>query len=183
MKAADIKRAVDSNIKYVFETANGETTADKVVRFDFGGDLHESIHPMILDETPELLSVGLRTIHHGYGFFWEPWSLQPIFLKPGSKYVLIVDPDDSIVLNAEDNVPIYVDVPLGPKPESKKLNIVPLKTGCTPALPSSSSGPMIQMPVSIPQGSDVPEACNSVPHGPIADADEDSDSYRGGQSQ
>ena len=68
---------------YEFETANGSTIASDTIRYDLQ-HMNETIHAMVLDNTPDLLSVGKRVLDKGYGYFWEPYSHKPVFLKPGS---------------------------------------------------------------------------------------------------
>ena len=61
-------------------TANGSTRADEVadVRVDA---MHKPFTPYILEETPAVLSVGVRCMEQGYSFVW-PADGKPYFICP-----------------------------------------------------------------------------------------------------
>ena len=55
-------------------TANGETPANKQIRFKIP-EIKEIIQPYVLAKTPNVLSIGRRCVDHGYSFVWEALSL------------------------------------------------------------------------------------------------------------
>ena len=42
----------------------------------------ENIKPYVLQSTPNVLSVGRRCRHEGYGFYWEPYAPTPRMVSP-----------------------------------------------------------------------------------------------------
>ncbi len=65
---------------------------------------------LVLDNTPEVLSVGQRCQEFGYGFYWTPWSDKPYLCSPSGQHIeLTVDgavpylevPDSGIATPAE----------------------------------------------------------------------------------
>ena len=52
-------------------------------------DISATISPWILDDTPNVLSVGRRCQEEGWAFYWPPYSANPIFIDPqGRKHIL-----------------------------------------------------------------------------------------------
>ena len=62
-------------------TANGQLNADTTIAMQVG-KMMDNIEPFPLDDTPDVLSIGKRCVHYGYGFYWEPWSEEPYFVQP-----------------------------------------------------------------------------------------------------
>ena len=93
MPAKDLQRIEQGDQNYEFETANGATIANQTIRYDLQGRMNETIHPMVLDSTLDLLSVGKRVLDKGYGYFWEPYCHRPVFLNQAHtmNYVWICD--------------------------------------------------------------------------------------------
>jgi len=58
------------------ETANGLVSVDEQVPLQING-LMEQIEAYLMEESPDVLSVGSRCELHGYGFHWEPYSKKP----------------------------------------------------------------------------------------------------------
>ncbi len=54
---------------------------------------------LVLDDTPEVISIGQRCMEYGYGFYWPPWSSDPYLLTPAG---------DHVVLEVDDYVPYLV---------------------------------------------------------------------------
>ena len=54
-------------------TANGSTRADEVADVKVDA-LHKPFTPYILEETPAVLSVGVRCMEQGYSFVWPTGS-------------------------------------------------------------------------------------------------------------
>ncbi len=43
------------------------------------------MNPYVLENTPDVISIGKRCVQLGYGFHWEPWSLKPYLVLPKAK--------------------------------------------------------------------------------------------------
>ena len=75
----------------VFTTANGSTKATNVCRASMPA-LSEEIVPYVLDDTPPVLSVGLRCKHYGYEFHWfqhrSPFLVTPDGKEYGAKSLM-----------------------------------------------------------------------------------------------
>jgi hypothetical protein len=81
---------------HYLDTANGLVATSEAVclRID---ELHRDSggysEPLILENTPNVLTIGGRCVHEGFGFYWKPYSLKPFFTKPveegGGKIELI----------------------------------------------------------------------------------------------
>ena len=63
-----------------FQTAGGKTTARESVAF-YCPELRSAVEPLVLDNTPWVLSIGRRCIEEGYSFVWINKS-PPIFVAP-----------------------------------------------------------------------------------------------------
>ena len=83
--------------------ANGQTSSDEFLPLVLKR-LNEVIRPHILEDTPNVLSLGRRIVEDGYSFHWLAYSLQPWLEHPVA--------GDIIVLEVKDFVP-YLRVPLG----------------------------------------------------------------------
>jgi hypothetical protein len=64
-----------------FDTANGSLPADQTTSMQVEG-LPEELNPYVLENTPDVISIGKRCVQLGYGFHWEPWSLKPYLILP-----------------------------------------------------------------------------------------------------
>ena len=84
----DLKRAEPMDCPITFWTAAGPTEAATTIHYDLDS-LGEGIDAVVMDNTPALLSVGLRVETKGYGFFWEPWKNRAVLLRPGRPYKLV----------------------------------------------------------------------------------------------
>ena len=60
--------------------------------------LMEDIHPLALESTPAVLSVGKRCMEEGWTFIWNPWN--PLLISPSGK---------RIHLKVHGNVPYLVE--------------------------------------------------------------------------
>ena len=76
-------------------TANGKKQVDKAVKMMCSA-MHEVIDPLLLDDTPPVLSIGRRCEKYGYQFHWDAYSNKPYLVKPNG---------DVIVLYTENYVP------------------------------------------------------------------------------
>jgi len=55
-------------------------------------ELEEEFVPLILKDTPDVLTMGRRCMREGYSFYWAAYSNQPYFQKPdGTRILLKVD--------------------------------------------------------------------------------------------
>ena len=68
----------------VLDTANDRISASEEVIMSMH-PLEEIIAPLILESTPDVLTVGRRCVEEGFGFHWEPYSTKPYFVLPGGK--------------------------------------------------------------------------------------------------
>eukprot|EP00974_Lingulodinium_polyedra_P003301 309038-Lingulodinium_polyedra.AAC.1 len=68
-----------------FNTANGVTHADEVLPVGVK-EFASTVEPYILNNTPNVLSVGLRCMKHGFTFIW-PAGENPYFILPDNKVV------------------------------------------------------------------------------------------------
>ena len=87
----------------VSETPNGCVTATECVPMQIAA-LRENIEPFVLDESPDILTVGRRRRKHRYGFHWDPFSVEPYFVTPNGEYVKLHTVDDVPYLCDELNV-------------------------------------------------------------------------------
>jgi len=81
-----------ANVTALLETANGSIVADTQVTMQVKG-IREAIGPYLLDETPDVLSIGTRCELHGYGFFWSPYSKSPHFKNPDGDVIPLASID------------------------------------------------------------------------------------------
>ena len=50
--------------------------------------LDEATTALVLDSTPNVLSIGRRCIDNGYGFVWYPYSHHPVLVPPRGRRAL-----------------------------------------------------------------------------------------------
>ena len=53
----------------ILDTASGESIADRNINL-YNGKLDERIAPLVLDSTPNVLSLGRRVVRQGYDWHW-----------------------------------------------------------------------------------------------------------------
>ena len=82
-----------------FNTANGKTTAHEVVKATMP-PLSECIRPYVLEQTPAVLSVGLRCKKYGYAFHWFAYK-QPFLITPDKKRIQLEAIDDLPILRLD----------------------------------------------------------------------------------
>ena len=81
-----IREHVEVNEKPVrMETANGEILADETIGMGLEAIGEQEIRPYVLQDSPDLISIGRRCQEMGYTFHWSPWSKRPYFILPGSE--------------------------------------------------------------------------------------------------
>ena len=64
------------DIPLILNTANGECQIDETVPIQIGPTA-ENAEALLLDSTPDVMSIGYRCVEKGYGFYWEPYSHAP----------------------------------------------------------------------------------------------------------
>jgi len=84
------------------ETANGLVNVDEQVTLQING-ITEQIEAYLMEESPDVLSIGSRCELHGYGFHWEPYSKKPYFVDPDGKRVTLVSVDQCPYLEDDFN--------------------------------------------------------------------------------
>jgi hypothetical protein len=85
-------RKLDSDEVISFATANGRITTEIVAPM-FCEELKDLVEPLVLPDTPAVLSIGRRCMHMGYGFFWHP-GRNPLLVTPGGDAIpLLVNKD------------------------------------------------------------------------------------------
>ena len=82
----------------MFNTANGRTRANNSVRVDSSA-LGASVNPLVLQNTPPVLSIGQRVVNANWKFEWTQ-SAGPIFTKPDG---------NTIKMSVKNFVPIIVE--------------------------------------------------------------------------
>ena len=95
LKTAKATNRRVSNTPISLATANGSTRADEVADVKVDA-LHQPFSPYILEETPAVLSVGVRCMEQGYSFVW-PADGRPYFIRPDMGV---------IELNVDGRVPV-----------------------------------------------------------------------------
>jgi hypothetical protein len=63
-------------------TANGVVTPDECVPVKLGP--LPLAYPLLMEDSPAVISVGKRCMEHGYGFYWPPGQ-NPYFVLPCGK--------------------------------------------------------------------------------------------------
>ena len=88
-----LKRLIrQANIPLNFSTANGEVPANECADL-FVKELNEAIEPYVLEDTPAVLSVGMRCMKLGYTFIWPKYE-NPYFITPSGMIVQLEVKDD-----------------------------------------------------------------------------------------
>ena len=95
LKTAKATNRRVSDTPICLSTANGSTRADEVADVKVDA-LHRPFSPYILEETPAVLSVGVRCMEQGYSFVW-PADGRPYFIRPDMGV---------IELNVDGRVPV-----------------------------------------------------------------------------
>jgi len=93
----------------VLATANGELRADRVLPLHIDA-LNEEITPLVLPNTPNVLSIGKSVVDGGYDFVWRNGERPYLTHPEGSRH---------IDLTVRDNCP-YLDVAGGITPTKKR---------------------------------------------------------------
>ena len=83
------------------ETANGEILADRTIGLEFEAIGEQEIRPFVLENAPDLISIGRRCLEMGYSFHWPSGSKSPFFVLPES--------NQRVHLQVVDYLPYLVD--------------------------------------------------------------------------
>ena len=67
------------------ETANGEILAGETIGMELEAIGEQEIRPYVLQDSPDLISIGRRCQEMGYTFHWSLGSKSPYFVLPGSE--------------------------------------------------------------------------------------------------
>ncbi len=73
-----------------FHTANGVVESDAVL--PVYSNQMGSLKVRVLDDTPDIQSVGYRCVEEGWGFHWAPFSITLYWQRPdGTRIILKVE--------------------------------------------------------------------------------------------
>ena len=64
-----------------FDTANGALPADEQVAMQIEG-VPDNVHPYVLKDSPDVMTIGRRCVRVGYGFHWPAFSTRPYYDLP-----------------------------------------------------------------------------------------------------
>ena len=127
-------------------TANGPVKADTtgvipVYKFS------DYIEPFVLDDTPDVMSIGTRCVDKGYEFHWPAFDKYPYFVTPGGQKVYLTVVDSVPYLYDEKAPKAIRKFPACPAPMVRPANSSDPKpssrgkgSGSKPASPGSSRG-------------------------------------------
>jgi hypothetical protein len=134
------------DLALVFETANGETACNEMCDY-FIKALKSCCAGMAycMPDSPDVLSIGLRCVELGFGFWWEPYSETPALIPPGAtlpKYDKTGAAGQWVWLETEDYIPYLVDKQnLRPKESVGKACPAPLARKLTKGTPTAPTAP------------------------------------------
>ena len=80
----------DSPYRVQLNTANGETIADQCLPMQVA-PLGETVKPLVLENTPAVLSIGRRCMIDGYSFHWPKFKKPHLISPNGYKIVLEIE--------------------------------------------------------------------------------------------
>ena len=93
----------DSTTPVQLSTANGHLQVTQVVDMQINA-FKENIEPYILDETPDVLSIGQRCVEMGYEFRWPALSENPYFINPQGDRIDLISINNCPYLQDDFNV-------------------------------------------------------------------------------
>ncbi len=119
-------------------TANGEVDANEEISLYVSG-IGANISPTIMESAHDLQSLGKRCVEDGFGFHWEPHSLEPYLVHPTTGL--------HIRLTVENFCP-YLEEDIGAIPTcSPAHNIMAMLTSASHDLTESCIGKTDRVPV------------------------------------
>ena len=77
-----------ADVPTTLETANGMIEVDETVPVQILA-LRENIDPYVMEESPDVLSIGRRCEVEGYEFHWPAYSAEPYFVDKTGKHVTL----------------------------------------------------------------------------------------------
>jgi hypothetical protein len=80
--------AIKAKQAVTMETANGTISCDRVLQMQII-PFNENIEPYILEDSPDVLSIGRRCVDEGFSFHWEAGSLAPYFVDQFGKRITL----------------------------------------------------------------------------------------------
>ena len=83
------KLAEKADHVYSFFSANGDAEASKQIQIQSRA-LGETVKPLILKNTPAVLSLGMRCLELGYWFQWLPFEMPRLWKPDGAEIPLVV---------------------------------------------------------------------------------------------
>ena len=137
-----------SRRKVTLESANGIIECNQAALLQIEA-LGETIEPYMLEDTPDVLTVGRRCQKYGWGFYWEPYSSTPYYRSPTGEKVKLVSIDYCPYLadtwNAENapavaHAPVMASKSAAAREEKKEDAAEQIEEESTPGSSSSSSG-------------------------------------------
>ncbi len=131
---------VSRNDDITLMTANGELDANEEICL-YVASITSDITLTVLDDSPDVQSLGKRCIEDGFGFHWEPHSLTPYLVEPGT--------GRHIRLIVENFCPYLVD-PIGAVPTLTHKNIVMATLTPTSSDPAKVAlGAAVEIPAAV----------------------------------
>ncbi len=83
----------------LLSTASDLISSEKIVSQQIGA-LGEVAEPYVLDQSPDVFSIGRRCVHEGYSFQWQPYSRRPTLTSPDGETVQLISRDCILFKNA-----------------------------------------------------------------------------------
>ena len=149
------KRSVKNHKEFItngdpvlLDTANGEVKADRHIDL-YNGRLNERIAPLVLDSTPNVLSIGRRVVQQGYDWHWKGYTLTPWMVHPTT--------GEHIKLRVEDFCP-YLDDDGSTYPAAlvnhaaAVCSVVKCVSAPAPVAGTTTADPELETPVAVPGG-------------------------------
>ena len=93
-------RAVVAESIMTFHSGNGIVDSDKAL--PHYSPVMGSVRPRLLEDSPDVYSVGYRCIEEGWEMRWPAWSHHPYFKRPDGMFVVLV---------ADEYIPYVVEDP------------------------------------------------------------------------
>ena len=107
-----------------FATANGKTTAHEEVPVTVP-ELNEDIAPHVMENSPNVLSIGYRVVEQGYKFVWYPYQRVCYLIRPDGTKITLYVKGYCPYLKCKSVLPAMAVIP-GAK-EPKAMKVVPFK--------------------------------------------------------
>jgi hypothetical protein len=114
-------RRLDNDEIISFATANGRITTEIVAPM-FCEELKDLVEPLVLPDTPAVLSIGRRCMRMGYGFYWHPGQNPSLVTPEGNVVSVLVKKDiPYMAVGSSRSLPkspkAFIEVPVVPAVE------------------------------------------------------------------